>query len=262
MMKFQVILFRLMNKETSPMESRTRIQNDTYLHHVYKFLLGKILNAARLQPTEVNEFSVVEIGSAGGITKSLFPSIKTLDVRVDKDVDLVVTSTELPLNDASIDVVFGKDVFHHIPDVRAHLSEISRVLKVGGFCVYLEPNWNWFSKFFYTLIHPEPWYPRQLAWQFSSHNPMFSNQALPWIVFVRDLEIFESLFPDLELEIQECPLMGLSYLISGGVNRRSFINGKVLKKLFEAEQSKLGYLKIFGLSRIIVLRKTSFQTPI
>jgi SAM-dependent methyltransferase len=254
-MNFQTLLFRQTSKPISPIDSRARIRKDVFLSHVYKSLLEKMLIAADLTPSKIQGKLLIEIGSAGGITKSLYPVISTLDVRSDVEVDHVVSATQLPFGDETIDVVIGKDVFHHIPDVQAHLYEVSRVLKGGGYCVYLEPNWNWFSRFFYTFVHPEPWDSRQREWHFTSDNPMFSNQALPWIVFVRDLDLLTARFPEFEYQIEESPLLGLSYLISGGVNRRNFINGELLKKLYRTEQSKLRYLKHFGLSRLIVLKK-------
>jgi phosphoethanolamine N-methyltransferase len=48
-------------------------------------------------------------------------------------VDLRLTTPgPLPLPDAAVDVVFGKDSWLHIPDKRAFFAEIRRVLKPGG----------------------------------------------------------------------------------------------------------------------------------
>ena len=49
-----------------------------------------------------------------------------------------------------------------------------------------------------------------------------SNQALSWLVFFRDRERFARLFPQLRLE-RWGYLPWLSYLLSGGVNLRSFV---------------------------------------
>src|SRR5947207_2752094 len=43
-----------------------------------------------------------------------------------------VDGTALPFADASFDVVVSLDVFEHIPDSDAHLSEVRRVLVPGG----------------------------------------------------------------------------------------------------------------------------------
>src|SRR4051812_31561420 len=46
-------------------------------------------------------------------------------------IDLV-QGTTLPFSDASFDLVASFDVFEHIPDSDAHLREVRRVLKPGG----------------------------------------------------------------------------------------------------------------------------------
>ena len=56
--------------------------------------------------------------------------------------------TALPLGDASVDGVFSHALFEHLPDPRAALAEIGRVLKPGGFVALRSPDWGGF------LLHP------------------------------------------------------------------------------------------------------------
>jgi len=51
-----------------------------------------------------------------------------------------VSGTTLPHADASFDVVASFDVLEHIPDTDAHLREVSRVLKPGGWYLIQTPN--------------------------------------------------------------------------------------------------------------------------
>jgi SAM-dependent methyltransferase len=51
-----------------------------------------------------------------------------------------VGGTTLPFADASFDVVVSFDVFEHIPDSDAHLSEVRRVLRPGGSYLIQTPN--------------------------------------------------------------------------------------------------------------------------
>jgi ubiquinone/menaquinone biosynthesis C-methylase UbiE len=47
---------------------------------------------------------------------------------------------DLPFPDASLDLVVGLDILHHVLNYSAGLREISRALKPGGLCVLLEPT--------------------------------------------------------------------------------------------------------------------------
>ena len=54
----------------------------------------------------------------------------------------IMDGCRLPLWDESVDLVVSHTVLEHIIDVRAHLAEVRRVLRTGGyyFCVY-GPTW-------------------------------------------------------------------------------------------------------------------------
>ena len=255
MFSYQEWLFQKTKKSLQVEESREMILRDSFLSFVYKSHLDRLLISINLNEVGSSDLKVIEIGAAGSVTKLLKPEVVTLDVREDENVDLVISSEDLPFDDSTVFGVIGKDVFHHIANPEKHLSEVRRILVSGGKCAYIEPNWNIFSRFFYTLAHPEPWKATQLEWDFITKDPMYSNQALPWIVFVRDYKKFETKYPDLRLEVHDMPLLGLSYLLSGGLNRRNRISGKLLSSLYTIEQRHLRYMRIFGLARLIVLTK-------
>ena len=46
----------------------------------------------------------------------------------------------MPLKDLFSDIVLSFYVLEHIPDADAHLSEVRRVLKLGGFYLFQTPN--------------------------------------------------------------------------------------------------------------------------
>ena len=54
----------------------------------------------------------------------------------------VGNATRLPLEDASLDAVYGVQVIEYIPDVKAVLKEIQRVLRPGGRLIVLATNWS------------------------------------------------------------------------------------------------------------------------
>ncbi len=64
---------------------------------------------------------------------------------VEQNVEFRVGSAhELPLDDQSVDVVFGKAILHHL-DLKLSSREVFRVLRKGGKAIFLEPVRN--SKF-------------------------------------------------------------------------------------------------------------------
>jgi ubiquinone/menaquinone biosynthesis C-methylase UbiE len=46
----------------------------------------------------------------------------------------------LPFKDASFDAIICLNTLHHMPDYRATLAEMYRVLKVGGWAAFSEPG--------------------------------------------------------------------------------------------------------------------------
>ncbi len=54
-----------------------------------------------------------------------------------------VASLPLALDDASFDVVLSYETLEHVPDPKAFVSELSRVLKPGGTLVLTTPNLLW-----------------------------------------------------------------------------------------------------------------------
>lgn len=66
-----------------------------------------------------------------------------------------IDALDLPLADASVDVVYGYAFVHHLPDVDAFLAEVARVLRPGGRAVFMDngysPLWQWTKR---TWLRP------------------------------------------------------------------------------------------------------------
>jgi SAM-dependent methyltransferase len=248
-MNYQLRKFEKRKRVENPSQARAKVLNDGFLTNVYLEIL-----TALLKNRDIGNQNVVEIGSAGGITKQYFPSVVTSDIREADGVDLVLNATEtLPFKDSSVDLLIAKDVLHHISDTIAHFHEIERILKQGGSAVYAEPNWNLLSRLIFRFVHPEPYFPKG-DWVFESSDPMYSNQALPYILFVRDIDRFNTVFPRFNVELAP-PLNGVAFLISGGVFRRSKISSEILIRLNAWETKHLKWMKHVGLTRIIKISK-------
>lgn len=168
------------------------------------------------------EGAIVELGSGLSRLRLLRPEIVTTDV-VPGNVKLLVDGRHLPFRDGSVRALLLTHVFHHIPDVAAFLHEAGRVLRPGGVISIVDCAHTPFSRFFFGRIHPEPYRAAAREWSFpAGHTMLDSNQALTWIVFERDRERFEAEFPVLRIERRRW-LPWFSYLLSGGVNLRSFV---------------------------------------
>lgn len=160
---------------------------------------------------------VIELGSGAGFMNELIPQTVRTDVFFHPYIQIVLDGAIPPFPDESLDAVVALNVFHHIPKIRSLLSNVSCILRPGGRFVMVEPWVTAWSKKVYTRLHQEPldWMADQ--WEFLTSGPVSgANQALPWIVFQRDREIFEAEFPRLRiLKIQ--PMTPFRYLLSGGV---------------------------------------------
>ncbi len=74
----------------------------------------------------------------------------------------------LPLDDASVDVVFSSNVLEHIPHVRAFQGELHRILKPDGIAVHLLPTASW--RHWTTMTH-YPWVATKLMHRLASRRP-------------------------------------------------------------------------------------------
>lgn len=254
MRKTQDIKFRTRKRDENPEEFRNKIQSDKYLNWIYSQITSSALNLLEIQNKSYSEYSILELGSSGGITNEMYPFIITSDIRESIGVSAMINGMSLPFRDESLDGIIAKDVLHHIPDPECHFNEILRTLKPGGKIIYIEPNWNRLSKFVFTYFHPEVFDSKQISWSRESKGPMDANQALAEIVFERDADKFNNLYPGLTVRILS-PLYGLSYLLAGGVYNRSVIPSNILIKLGNIERKSKTWMKFVGLNRLVVIEK-------
>ena len=199
---------------------RRMIKNKPLIRRCYDLWYSRLLRDAGSVPNAQGA-SIVELGSGSSYIKELRPEIVTSDI-APGIADMVIDGRELPFPDKSVKALFLTHVFHHIPDVEQFLREASRVLVPGGVISIVDCAHTPFGRFFFSKIHPEPYNHHAAEWSFPpGHTMLDSNQALTWIVFERDRKRFEGLFPQFKIERREL-LPWFSYLMSGGVNLRSF----------------------------------------
>jgi hypothetical protein len=81
-----------------------------------------------------------------------------------------------------------------------------------------------------------------------------ANQALSWIVFVRDREKFDRMFPRLKIQkVLYCPWF--SYLVSGGVNYRPLVPRSLNPVVFGIDKLLAPFNRLFSLVWYLVIRK-------
>jgi SAM-dependent methyltransferase len=97
--------------------------------------------------------SVLDLGAGPGQFSMLtdrFASFVSMDFRAFAPTNVVADLTKpLPVRSASMDLVMASNVLEHIPDTRALLGEIFRVLKPGGHFVATIP--------FLMRVHQKPY---------------------------------------------------------------------------------------------------------
>ena len=167
---------------------------------------------------------VVELGSGGGFMSECIPDLITSDVFEVPGVKTVVDAHALPFADGSLRAIVMTDVLHHIPDVRRFLTEATRCVRAGGAIVMIEPWVTPWARLVWRFHH-EAFAPQAPTWSIPHGGALSgANMALPWILFVRDRQVFEQDYPQWRIRSID-PFMPLAFLLSGGVSCRSFAPG-------------------------------------
>lgn len=203
---------------------------------------------------------VLEIGSGPGFLKKLLPGLVTSEVLNVSTVDVVLDAQILPLKRNCLRAIVMVDVFHHLPDVKRFLKEALTCVRPGGMIVMVEPWITRWSHFIYRFFHHEPLDINAVDWSFPANGPLSgANSALPWMVFKRDRNKFESEFP--EWEVEEIKLdYPFAYLVSGGLSYRSLLPGNmfgIFRRLENAFQPVMEAIAMFA--KITIRRRRSLN---
>jgi len=164
----------------------------------------------------------VELGSGSGFFKSTRPGLVSSDIREAEYIDLVLDAQKLDLKDASVRAIYGINVLHHLQDPDQFFEEAYRVLAPGGGFIFIEPHNGFVSALIHKMLHKnEHFDPNMIGWKnYSIKGPLSgANQALPHIIFSRDVKQFEKKYSGrLQLVHQAYINNWLRYFFSGGVN--------------------------------------------
>ncbi len=199
---------------------------------LYREYCRPFLESANRAPKKAK---MIEIGSGVSPLKEAIPALVNTDLFVSPWLSLSSSAYNLPFKDNSLDRLFLMFTCHHLGRVKEFLNEAYRCLKVGGEMVIIDPAVTTFSKFYYKYFHVDKMDLKAKDWGFEGNGRLSnSNIALPWIVFVRDKEIFNKIYPDFiikSIEYNTC----LAFLLSGGLRLRQFLPTGIIAALFKIE---------------------------
>jgi len=232
------------------------LRGKPFLRKLYVDVYEQFKNAVQQPEKKV----LVELGSGGGFIKEIIPNAITSDILVGVDVDKVFSATDMPFENASVDAFFKFDVLHHITEPRKFFNEAQRCLRPGGRIVMIEPANTLWARFVFTNFHHERFDPKA-GWDLSEGGPLSqANDAIPWIIFVRDRAIFERDFPKLKIVLlrNHTPIR---YLISGGLTLRQLLPGFAYPVVRALEWLLSPANNLLGMFMTVIIEKNSDGKP-
>lgn len=188
----------------------------------------------------------IEIGSGCGFAKEIIPQIITTDLIPYPHVERVMDATTFDFDDESLSTICMFNVLHHIPNVSLFFKEAIRCLVPKGRIFMREPYAGLISTIIFKYFHHEPFNKKSPTWEFNSQDPLLdANNALPYIIFKRDLKRFKQEFPQLAL-IQFKPHTPLRYWLTGGLKSWSLLPKRCYQLSKWLDQSLLKISSQFG----------------
>jgi SAM-dependent methyltransferase len=183
---------------------------------------------------------VLEIGAGVIAMSALDHDTISSDIHWSDDLQLVLSAYDIPLRSRSLRAVVAQNVFHHLPDYRAALVELSRVIQPGGVIVLVEPHHGFLARHVYPALFAFEGYSLDTPLVEGADRQSKPNQALSYVVFDRERERFEREFPNLQLVRTEPLRSGVRYLATGGLNFRQVLPTFALNAIRRLERSRFG----------------------
>jgi len=200
----------------------------------------------------------IELGSGAGFFKDYNPDLLTSDIRFHQNIDIEINAIDMNLESGSVKCIYGINVFHHLPDIDKFFSEIIRVLNFGGGCILIEPHIGLLSALIHKNLHKDEYFdPNITDWKNSVTGPLsHANQALAYVVFERDIEIFNMKYGNnLSIIEKSYNLNALRYLFSGGLNFKQLVPSCFNQVLKDIETRASSFAKLWSLHEMIIIKK-------
>jgi SAM-dependent methyltransferase len=203
---------------------------------------------------------VLEIGGGSGNLREALPDAVAMDIQWAPWLSLVADAQDLPFADAAFGNIVMLDVFHHLPHPVVFLREAMRVLRPGGRLIMIEPNISPVSWLLFKALHEEPVKMAEDpfgASPQSSDSPYDSNQALPYLVFLRGAERLKEAVPNLRIVARDRFSLW-AYPLSGGFQPWSLMPIGLVKPLLSVENWLSPWLgRWIGFRLMVVAERTA-----
>jgi len=199
----------------------------------------------------------VELGSGIGRFREARGDAILTDVVPTPWADTVADAQDLPYADDSIGNLVLLDVLHHLSDVSRFLNEATRVLKIGGRVVIVDPYCSPVSTVFYRSFHHERTDLSMDAFEEDlevERTPLESNQARATLVFYRHCDEFRRRWPQLRVVRQE-RFAFVAYPLSGGFTRRPLVPSALGRSLGRLERLLSPLSRLLAFRCLVVLER-------
>lgn len=220
----------------------------TEFHHLFKKLDQQYLSG---------EGAEIELGAGVSPMRDSYPNVLATDIVPAAHLDMVLNAEAMDLADNSVRSIYGQNCFHHFPHPDQFLRELERVLVPGGGFILLDPYYGPFASFLYKRLFSTEGFDKAFpSWETPVAGPMNgANQALSYIVFVRDRAELERKHPSLQIVHEQRVGNYLKYIISGGLNFRQLLPDWMTGVVNVAEKLLWPFNRWFALHHVIVIRK-------
>jgi SAM-dependent methyltransferase len=222
----------------------------TEIHELFRALADRLLPASGLE---------VELGAGIAPMRDSYPVVLATDIVAGQHLDRVLNAQDMDLPDSSVRVFYGQNCFHHFPHPDQFFSELERTLVTGGGAIILEPYYGPIASFLYKRLFSTEGFDKTFpSWETPVAGPMNgANQALSYIVFIRDRAEFERKYPLLQIVHEQMVDNYLKYLISGGLNFRQLLPDWTVGVINLAEKLLRPFNRWLALHHVVVIRKVN-----
>ena len=219
-------------------------------HHAFHDLAERYFKVSGLE---------IELGAGIAPMRNSYPAVLATDIVATAHLDMALNAEAMSLEDGSVRAFYGQNCFHHFPHPGRFFSELQRTLKPGGGAILIEPYYGPFAGFMYKRLFASEGFDKHFpSWDTPSTGPMNgANQALSYIVFVRDRARFEREYPDLEIVHESVCGNYPRYLISGGLNFRQLLPDVLIPVIKGLEKLLYPVRRLLALHHIVVIRRRS-----